>query len=215
MYKSKSFISVFDKIAKPYVDYFGEDWEFINEINDYISLLKSNSIVLDLGCGSGYITNYLTKEKLNSIGIDFSKEMINIANNKYPNNEFICDNILNIKNHFKENSIDGAISIYSLYFIPKEELDSFFKSLSFIMKPNAKMLIITIVGNGEEYINTPLMKDNGVEENLYVNYYMQDDLKKIINNNGFTIDYFKKKEMLDEKDISDKGRYIILISNNK
>ena len=54
--KSKSVINVFNKIAKEYVDYFGCDWEFINEIEQFISYFKENSTILDLGCGSGYIT---------------------------------------------------------------------------------------------------------------------------------------------------------------
>ena len=77
--KSKSVSSVFDKIAEKYVNYFGDDWEFINEIKEFVSYLKPNSTVIDLGCGSGYITNFLCNQNLNGIGIDISSEMINIA----------------------------------------------------------------------------------------------------------------------------------------
>lgn len=42
---------------------------------------------------------------------------------------------------------------------------------------------------------------------------MEDDLKQILNN--FSIDYIKQKAMLDEKEVTDGGRYIILVTNNK
>lgn len=77
--KSDSVLKVFDSMATEYVKYFGDDWEFIDEIKDFASQMKENSTILDLGCGSGYITNYLCELNLNAIGIDFSGEMIKIA----------------------------------------------------------------------------------------------------------------------------------------
>ena len=215
MEKAESVKIVFNKIAKPYIEYFGGDWEFIDEINDFISELKPKSYVLDLGCGDGYITEYLNKQCLKAIGMDFSEEMIKLGKEKYPNIEFINDDILNIEKHFKENSLDGAIAIYSLYFIPREQLNDFLESLSRIMKKGAKLLIITLIGNGEDYIRSALLDENKVKEDLYVNYYLKDDLEEILIANYFSIDYFKTKGKVDEKDISDEGRYIILLTNNK
>ena len=120
--------------------------------------------------------------------------MINIAKEKYPNVKFIMDDFLNVESYFEESSIDGVISIYSLYFIPKEQLDNFFKSLSFILKNGDKFLFVTEIGGGENYIKTLLMIENEVTEDLYVNYYMKDQLEEILNNNNFSIDYFKKKQ---------------------
>ena len=59
------------------------------------------------------------------------------------------------------------------------------------------------------------MIENEVTEDLYVNYYMKDQLEEILNNNNFSIDYFKKKAITDEKDITDGGRYIVSVTNNK
>lgn len=118
--KSDSVLKVFDSMATEYVKYFGDDWEFIDEIKDFASQMKENSTILDLGCGSGYITNYLCELNLNAIGIDFSGEMIKIAKKKYPKVKFLTANFMDIENYFQENSVDGLIAIYSLYFIPKE-----------------------------------------------------------------------------------------------
>ena len=153
--KSSLVLGVFDNIANQYVEYFGEDWEFINEIQEFVTQFPEKAKVLDLGCGSGYITNYLYNQNLNAIGLDFSQEMINIAKRKYPNIEFLLADFVNIENYFDENSVDGLIAIYSLYFVPKEQFESVLKSLSKVLKSDGKFLFVTQIGNGEVLSQQP------------------------------------------------------------
>lgn len=213
--KKNSVLNVFDNIAKEYVDYFGDDWEFIKEIEEFKSLLKENSTVLDLGCGSGYITNYLYEHKLNAIGIDFSKEMIDIAREKFSKIKFLLTDFVDIEKHFQKNSVDALIAIYSLYFVPKEQFEKLLSSLSKILKDKGLFLFVTQIGNGEDFISTPLMEENNVKEKLYVNYYLKEELEDILNRNHFDIEYFISKYDHDEKEISDSGRYIVLVKNRK
>lgn len=212
--KKISVLNVFDSIADEYVNYFGDDQEFIDEIKKFTLQLKKDSTILDLGCGNGYITNYLCSLGLNAIGIDFSSKMISIAKKRFPKLNFLLEDFANIESHFEENSVDGLISIYSLYFVPKEQLDEVLKSLSKVLKKGGKFLLITEKGDGEDYITTPLMSENGVENKLYVNYYKKDKLEEILISNNFSIDYIKQKYAADEKEISDV-RYIVLATNKK
>lgn len=213
--KSASVLTTFEKMAKQYVDYFGDDWEFKKEIEEFSSLFSKKSTIIDLGSGSGYITSFLKEKDLNAIGIDFSKEMTNIAQKRYPSIKFINDDFLNLENHFQESTIDGAISIYSFYFIPKELLNDFLKHLSYVMKNNAKLYIITIIGEGEKMVITPLMQMNNIEEDIYVNYYKKEQLIEILNNNNFSVDYIKEASTIDDNDISQAGKYLILATNKK
>ena len=213
--KSASVLTTFEKMAKQYVDYFGDDWEFKKEIEEFSSLFSKKSTIIDLGSGSGYITSFLKEKDLNAIGIDFSKEMTNNAQKRYPSIKFINDDFLNLENHFQESTIDGAISIYSFYFIPKELLNDFLKHLSYVMKNNAKLYIITIIGEGEKMVITPLMQMNNIEEDIYVNYYKREQLIEILNNNNFSVDYIKETSTIDDNDISQAGKYLILATNKK
>ena len=213
--KRESVLSAFEKMAKQYVDYFGDDWESKKEIEDFSSLFEPNSTIIDLGSGSGYITSFLKEKDLNAIGIDFSKVMTDIAQKRYPSIKFIYDDFLNLENHFQESTIDGAISIYSIYFIPKELVNDFLKHLSYVMKNNAKLFIITIIGEGEKTVITPLMKMNNIEESIYVNYYKKEQLIEILNNNNFSVDYIKEASTIDDNDISQDGKYLILATNKK
>lgn len=213
--KSNSVLSVFDDMATEYVKYFGDDWEFINEINNFASNFEKNSTIIDLGSGSGYITNYLCEKNLNAVGIDFSEEMIKIAKAKYPNVKFLLSDFNNIEDYFKEASVDGLIAIYSLYFIPKEQFNNVLKSLSKVLKDGGKFLFVTQIGTGEDFIVTPLMKENNIDGKIYVNYYMKEELENILENNDFSIESFVTKYDHDEKEISDSGRYIVLVGRNK
>lgn len=213
--KSNSVIKVFDNIAAEYVEYFGDDWEFIEEIKKFASQLKKGSTVLDLGCGSGYITNYLSSLNMNVVGIDFSKEMIKIAKKNYPKLEFLLADFVDIENHFGENSVDGLIAIYSLYFIPREQFNSMLNSLSKILKDEGIFLFVTQIGKNEDFVTTPLMKENGLSDKLYVNYYIKEELENILKQNNFSIENIILKSDCDEKEISDSGRYIVLAKNKK
>ena len=77
-----------------YNDYGWEDGE--TEAHNYlqptlVKLLKNSKekIILDAGCGNGYIANRLVKEGFNVYGIDASKTGIDIANKINPGRFFL------------------------------------------------------------------------------------------------------------------------------
>lgn len=80
---------------------------------------------LEIGCGNGANSAYISKSYKKYTGVDFSKELIEIANNLYTNNtaRFRCDDISNIK----PDNYDLIISVGVLHHL--EDLD---KSLSHI-----------------------------------------------------------------------------------
>lgn len=112
----------YDLIADQYCDEFGIELSDIELINKFESYLEKNSNIVDLGAGSGKLTDYLIKQGFKSIGYDFSENMMNNALVLFPNLPYILDDILNIKNHFSSNSIEGIIAMYSLFHIPKENV---------------------------------------------------------------------------------------------
>lgn len=57
-------------------------------ISKQIDLIEnvSQKKLIDLGCGSGYLTNYLSLSVKETVGIDLSKKNIELAQNKYTRN---------------------------------------------------------------------------------------------------------------------------------
>ena len=79
--------------------------------------IKNNSCVMDLGSGTGILSILLSK-KINAkkiIGIEIQEEVYKMANksielNELKNVEFLNEDINNLKNKFKSNSIDAIIT---------------------------------------------------------------------------------------------------------
>ncbi len=213
--KKKNVKDIFNITAEKYVEYFGDDWEFIDEINSFIQSTPSNGAVLDLGCGGGYITNYLANNGLIPVGIDFSEKMIKIAKEKYPHLKFLNMDLMDINNSFDENSIDGLIAIYTLYFIPRDNLDFVLSSLSRILKDGGKMLLVTQCGIGEQFVDESLMPDGKGEKSLFVSLHTEVEIREALERHNLVVDSMEVKENIDPDEISGSGRIIATVTNQK
>ena len=105
----------YDLIADKYCKEFSNVIEDKDIINSFLGDLDYNSKIIDLGGGSGKITNYLINNNYDAVCYDFSSIMKKNAMRLFPNIPYILDDIVNIKNHFSNNSIDGIISLYCLF----------------------------------------------------------------------------------------------------
>ena len=66
-------------IADEYSAEFGRKYEDIEVVEEFMSKLKNNSKILDLGGGTGKLTDLFIKRGHNAICYDFSKEMMRKA----------------------------------------------------------------------------------------------------------------------------------------
>ena len=92
--------------------------------------ISDNSVVLDAGCGIGWILNDLIGSQIaQGIGIDLSAEMIAIASSKctLPHLEFLTADISNTP--FENNKFSQIVSIEALYYTsqPLETLKDWFR----------------------------------------------------------------------------------------
>ena len=64
---------------------------YYSQLEKYFSFyVLPDSKILEVGCGTGELLNYLKPSK--GIGVDISPNMIDIAKKKFPNIEFYCMN---------------------------------------------------------------------------------------------------------------------------
>lgn len=105
----------YDKIIAP-----NQDRMFFQIKN----IIKPNSNVLDIGCGTGRLSFQLSGYCKNVVGVDLSSKNINVANNKknnqYSNVNFIHADGNNLKNIFNE-TFDYSIITYVIHELPEEE----------------------------------------------------------------------------------------------
>lgn len=136
---SKTYIKFCEKVYGRYLCQFNMVDE--EQLQKLISLIGDGNgkKILDLGCGSGYISEYIAKETGATIfGIDFAKGAIESAKERNKNNniEFSIGNINEL--NFPDESFDYVLTIDTLYF--GSDLGKTVKNIQRILKPSGKLI---------------------------------------------------------------------------
>lgn len=182
----------YDKIANQYANEYGIYIEDLDIYEEFEKELKPEATILDLGAGTGRTYKYFHDKGFNYIGLDFSKSMKDKAFELHGEFNYILDDMVNIKNHFIDNSIDAVFAVYSLFHLPTEDLKSVLLDIKDILKQNGIVLLSCSLGNGEKMVDEPYLGDegNGV---LYMNYITREGLYDLLNVCGYDIIYEKTK----------------------
>ena len=171
---TKSQKQVWNNIAK--------EWhEFKTEKNpEKIDFLKNKTGILDLGSGSG---RYLIKIKHGKMFlVDFSKEMIKLAEKKAKQNkipaEFYVSDLTSLP--FADNFFDSAISMSSLHCLNPKEQKLAVKELYRVLKPKSQAKISVWNKENKRFRNKP--KEIYVKwRELGKRYYYLFDQEEILN----------------------------------
>jgi len=101
--------------------------------------LDKNSVVLDVGCGTGHLVNKIQEKDFAVFGIDKSYTMCKYAENKFPDinvrNDDINDTMIFEKNTFTHILCDN-FTIYEL-----NDKPTFFKNCYFWLKSNGYLML--------------------------------------------------------------------------
>ena len=126
------------KLVKKVEEYF-KDKEFEKH-------LVENAKILDLGAGSGRTYSYFNERGYEYIGLDFSKGMKECAYRIHGKFSYIVDDMINIKKHFSNESLDAIFAVYSLFHLPTEDLKKLFSDIYDILKVNGIFLFSYQIG---------------------------------------------------------------------
>ncbi|MDD4409041.1 MAG: methyltransferase domain-containing protein [Candidatus Pacebacteria bacterium] len=109
---------IYDDVAEKYASVRKEPWKEMEFL--FGKFLRSGDKVLDIGCGNGRFFESFTKNDVNYIGIDNSRNLLRIAKDDYPMGSFVLASALNIP--FEENIFDDVYSIAVLHHMPTREM---------------------------------------------------------------------------------------------
>src|SRR5438105_15399740 len=93
--------------------------QFIPPLLDSAEVTGS-MVVLDVGCGPGYVAGAAGERGATSRGLDFSKEMVAIAQKKFPHIEFREGDAQNLP--FPDATFDLVLVNFALLHLPEPEL---------------------------------------------------------------------------------------------
>jgi len=89
-------------------------------------------VCLDVACGTGNISKLLVDLGFKVIGIDISDEMISVAKQKFPDEQFVCVDARNFDLGNQVKSITLAVSFYDSlnYLLSDDDMLQTFKSVN-------------------------------------------------------------------------------------
>ena len=126
-------------------------------INSLIENITPGNI-LDIGCGTGHWSVFLSEKGFGVTGIDISDAMLDLAKNKYPGMNFLKGNSQNLP--FNNNSFDAVLSVTMLEFVDNIEkaVDEMYR----VLKNSGYIIVGCLNKNsviGKNKSNDPVFKN--------------------------------------------------------
>jgi 2-polyprenyl-3-methyl-5-hydroxy-6-metoxy-1,4-benzoquinol methylase len=136
---NKKLKSTYNTIAKEWHEsHKSDDW-WQEGTDKFISYLEKDASILDVGCGGGTKSRYLTDKGFNVVGIDFSENMINIASAEVPKAKF---QVLDVNDIDKlDENFEGIFMQAVLLHIPKKEVDEVLRKAVSKLNPGGYLYI--------------------------------------------------------------------------
>jgi ubiquinone/menaquinone biosynthesis C-methylase UbiE len=170
-----------------------------------LSSLSQGKKALDFGCGAGRSTRFLKTLGFDTVGVDISESMLDIAQAHDCDGKYVLIDGQSIP--FSDNSFDVVLSCFVFMTVSnKKMLSKIFSEISRVLKPGGIILFVT----SSKYLYTkkyisydvsPILtlesgkhirvrlKDLGVEFDNY--YYSDEDYRSLIRESGLKLEVFE------------------------
>ncbi|HLA56478.1 MAG TPA: class I SAM-dependent methyltransferase [Flavobacterium sp.] len=184
MDKSQAAAAVFDKCANLYQDKFMDVGLYHRSFDLFCdSIAKENADVLELACGPGNITKYLSKKRpdLKILGTDLAPNMIALAKKNNPTATFQlldCREIGSI-----DKKYDAIMCGFCLPYLSKEEAVKLIRDAAQILNPGSVIYISTME---DDYSKSGYKKGSTGDE-IFMNFHQADYLSTALGENHFNI----------------------------
>lgn len=100
---------------------------------------KKDISILEIGVGTGNLAGRFLEENYNIIGIDQSREMLNVAKQKYPKLKVRLGEFLKIP--FNDKYFDVIVSTYAFHHLNNEEKSVAIKEMIRVLKDGGKIVV--------------------------------------------------------------------------
>ena len=98
-----------------------------------------NSIILDIGSGTGFLVSQLTELGYKAYGLDKSEAMVNYSTKKYPNISVKNEDAMNTI-CYEKNTFSHIFCVYYTIYSIKERID-FFRNCYYWLKPGGYLIL--------------------------------------------------------------------------
>lgn len=198
-----------NKIADIYQDKFMNMDIYDHSYDLFLSHLKEQASVFEIGCGPGNITHYLLSKKpgLKIKGTDVAPNMIALAAKNNPSASFEvmdCRTIDTLKNKF-----DAIVCGFCMPYLSKEDCEKLIADSSSLLYPEGIIYLSTIEGD---------YKKSGFEsgssgDKAYVYYHEKQHILDTLNKNNFDLLHLEKIAYKRSTEVTDV--HLVFIARKK
>jgi ubiquinone/menaquinone biosynthesis C-methylase UbiE len=136
--------------------------------------------VLDIGCGYGKDTFYLSQQKgISAVGLDYSAGMLAEAQKAFPGINFVQMDMRSLL--YPDNSFAGVWANGCIYHIPRKDIRLVLAEVKRVLKSSGVFSFNFKLGNGEKMEQNP--KSYGGKPRFY-SYYETEEMKALIVESG-------------------------------
>lgn len=152
-------------------------------IDKFIPLLdKQEERILDIGCGPGFLLEYLKQQGFTYLlGTDISEKVISEAAKRVPAHMLLRQNFHQL--NFKPQEFSTVIAINALHYASKQFLPNILKRIFAITTTGAKFLFVLPKGDKEQITEETYTNPETNEQSqhaVYHSYYLEGEIKKIL-----------------------------------
>ena len=182
----------YNQIAEDwYADHKSDDW-WNEGTKHFCSLFKNGDHILDVGCGAGIKSKYLSDKGFVVTGIDFSEKFINIAKRDNPGIKFYVLDMNDVSG--LNTKFDGVFAQASLLHVPKNETLGVIEKFVEILKQGGH-LYIAVKGKRSGGLDEEMVEENdyGYPYKRFFSFYTMDELESYLNKSKLQIVYKNSK----------------------
>lgn len=174
--------------------------EHLNVIVNMCSIAEEDW-VLDLGCGTGLLTQVIEEKTKRVVGLDLTREMLDEAQLQSKKKDKSVLYILGDaeKLPFLDGQFDCVMTRLTIHHFPQPI--KIVKELARVLKPNGRMIISDIISDRDPEKQKNHNKVEQLRDPSHVKFLNEEEILEVIQEAGLVIDGIKKwdtKRELDE-----------------
>ncbi len=142
---------------------------FVRYLEERQIPLRGN--LLEVGCGMGRNSNWLSQKGFDAIGVDFSKVAIQQAQSRAEGLGLVARyQVLDIADRwpFADESMDYVLDFVTSHLLTREQLESYKEQLARVLKKDGLFVIYTLDRTNDKEAQKLLQEHPGPEPNTYV-----------------------------------------------
>ncbi|WP_433329561.1 class I SAM-dependent DNA methyltransferase [Spirillospora sp. CA-294931] len=181
----------YDEVADLYAEHFLDELEAKPLDHALLDLLAAETgdlgPIADLGCGPGHVARHLHDRGADTLGIDLSPRMVELAAEAHPGIGFHVGDMREL--HVPDGAWGGIVAFYSIIHLPPADLPSVFAEFRRVLRPGGQILLSFHLGDEVRHIDAWWERPVALD----FQFYLRPEIESALEGAGFTVQAYAER----------------------